>query len=51
MKQIALRLPDDLHAELVEWAKRERRSINAQLLWIIQHAVDRERAATVKEGL
>jgi hypothetical protein len=51
MKQVALRLPDDLHLELVEWAKREKRSLHAQLLWIIQQAVDEERVATAKESL
>jgi hypothetical protein len=51
MRQVGLRLPDDLHAEVVEWAKREKRSLHAQLLWIVQHAMDEERAASAKESL
>jgi hypothetical protein len=51
MKQVGLRLPDDLHAVLVECAKREKRSLHAQLLWIVQRAMDEERATTAKESL
>jgi hypothetical protein len=51
MKQVGLRLPDDLLAVLVEWAKREKRPLHAQLLWIVRHAMDEERAMTAKESL
>jgi len=36
---------------LIEMAKREKRSLHAQLLWILRQAVDEERAATAKGGL
>ncbi|WP_189236746.1 FitA-like ribbon-helix-helix domain-containing protein [Planomonospora parontospora] len=39
MKQITLRLPDDLHAQLKELAKHEHRSLHAQVLHIVQQAV------------
>jgi hypothetical protein len=51
MKRFELRLPDDLHAELVEWARREKRSLHAQVLLIVQQAVDAEQQSTAKEGL
>ena len=51
MKKMTLLLPEDLHSELVKWAKDEKRSLHAQLLWIVQRAVEDERAAAVKEKL
>jgi hypothetical protein len=51
MKKLTLLLPDDLHGELVKWAKEEKRSLHAQLLWIVQQALNTERAATTKESL
>lgn len=38
MKRYSLRLPDDLHDYLKRWAERERRSLNDQLLWILEQA-------------
>jgi hypothetical protein len=51
MKQLALRLPDDLHAELVDWARRDERSLHAQILWILRQALEAERVPTAKEPL
>ncbi|MGW5162957.1 FitA-like ribbon-helix-helix domain-containing protein [Nonomuraea wenchangensis] len=39
MKQITLRLPDDLHARLKELAQHEHRSLHAQVLYIVEQAV------------
>ncbi|MFF0775163.1 Arc family DNA-binding protein [Nonomuraea wenchangensis] len=39
MKQITLRLPDDLHARLKELAQQEHRSLHAQVLYIVEQAV------------
>jgi predicted transcriptional regulator len=39
MKQITLRLPDDLHTQLKELAEHEHRSLHAQVLHIVQQAV------------
>ena len=39
MKQITLRLPDDLHARLKELAEQEHRSLHAQVLHIVEQAV------------
>lgn len=36
MIRFSLRLPDDLHRRLAALAKRERRSINEQILWMIE---------------
>jgi len=36
MKQITLRLPDELHAKLKDLAEREHRSLHAQVLHILQ---------------
>jgi hypothetical protein len=38
MKRLDLRLPDEQHARLVELAQSERRSLNAQLLAMIDEA-------------
>lgn len=35
-----VRLPAATHARLKEWAWRERRTLNAQLVWALQHAMD-----------
>jgi hypothetical protein len=43
MIRLNLRLPDDLHAELVEWARREERSLHAQILYLLRQAVETER--------
>jgi hypothetical protein len=44
MKQLGLRLPDDLHAWLAELAGREHRSLNAQVIVILEQrrAAERE---------
>ena len=39
MKQLYLRLPDELHEQLVKLAERERRSLNAQIIYLLEHAV------------
>jgi hypothetical protein len=41
MKRLDLRLPDELHARLVELAQSERRSLNAQLLAMIDEEHER----------
>ena len=38
----ALRLPPDLHAALVELARREDRSLNQQLVYLLRQAVRRD---------
>ena len=38
----ALRLPPDLHAALVEMARREDRSLNQQLIYLLRQAVRRD---------
>jgi hypothetical protein len=39
-KKFPLRMPEDLHARLVSLAKRERRSLHAEILWLLQKAVE-----------
>jgi hypothetical protein len=43
MKQLTLRLPDDLHAELVEWARQEERSMHSLILYLLRQALARGR--------
>ena len=38
----ALRLPPDLHGALVEMARREDRSLNQQLIYLLRQAVRRD---------
>jgi predicted transcriptional regulator len=40
-----LRLPSELHAVLVELAKRERRSLHGEMLRLLEDAVRREQQA------
>lgn len=39
MKQLTLRLDDDLHALLKEAAKREHRSMHAELIHLLEQAM------------
>jgi hypothetical protein len=39
MKQLYLRLPDELHEVLVKLAEKERRSLNAQVIYLLEQAV------------
>ncbi len=39
MKQVALRLPDELHQALVEWARQEDRSLHSLILHLVRQAV------------
>ena len=38
----SLRLPPDLHGALVEMARREERSLNQQLIYLLRQAVRRD---------
>ncbi|MEX5634788.1 toxin-antitoxin system HicB family antitoxin [Parafrankia sp. FMc2] len=40
VKQVKLRLPDDLHARLVEAAQREDRSLNGQIVHLLRRSLD-----------
>jgi predicted HicB family RNase H-like nuclease len=35
-----VRIPEDLHARLRERATAERRSLNGQIIWLLQRALD-----------
>ena len=43
MKHLNVRLPDDLHAALVTAAKADRRSLNAEVVVMIEEALRGER--------
>jgi len=40
VKRFVLRLPDDMHTQLVAWAKEEKRSLHGLLIWIIDRALN-----------
>jgi hypothetical protein len=42
VKHVALRLPDELHAQLKALAKRQERSVHAQILWLLRQALAAE---------
>ena len=42
MKPFLLRLPDNLHKRLGRLAKNERRSMNAQILWLLEQGLKNE---------
>lgn len=40
MVRFSLRLPDDLHTRITTAAEKDRRSIHAEILWLIEHGLD-----------
>lgn len=42
MKKITLRVPDDLHKQLVEAAEKNQRSMHGQIVWIIKKSLNKE---------
>jgi hypothetical protein len=55
MKQLYLRIPDELHEQLVKLAERERRSLNAQIIYLLEQDIQRipqapKRAQEDEEG-
>jgi hypothetical protein len=42
MKQLKLRLPDELHTELRQRAAQDKRSLNAEILWFLEQAVRKQ---------
>jgi hypothetical protein len=40
MKHATLRLPDELHSALVQAAKLDKRSLHAEILWLLERGVD-----------
>jgi plasmid stability protein len=38
MKQVSLRLPDDLHTRLVQRAQRNRRSLHSEIVYLLDQA-------------
>ena len=45
MKNINVRVPDDLHARIKQASEDDRRSLNAEILWLIEHGLDQEKKA------
>ena len=39
---VSLRVPEDLHRQLAEWAEREHRSLHAQVLHTLAESLERE---------
>jgi hypothetical protein len=39
---VNVRLPRDLHARLKDLAAMDRRSLNAEIVWLLERAVDAE---------
>jgi hypothetical protein len=44
--RLILRLPGDVHAALVAWAKDEERSLNAQIIYLLREAIRRSGRAS-----
>jgi predicted HicB family RNase H-like nuclease len=42
MKNLNVRFPDDLHARIQQAAEQDRRSVNAEILWLIERGLDQE---------
>ncbi|TDB97555.1 Arc family DNA-binding protein, partial [Actinomadura sp. 7K534] len=50
MVRISLRLPEELHARLVEQAARDRRSLNSQILHLLEETLDAAESDTDPPG-
>lgn len=48
-KKYTLRIPEDLHAQLEEQARKERRSLHGQILVMLQDAIEQARKAKKDE--
>ena len=42
VKQISLRLPDDMHERLKATSERDRRSLHAEILWRLERDLKRD---------
>lgn len=40
MKNVNVRIPDELHARIQRASERERRSLNAEILWLIERGLE-----------
>jgi predicted HicB family RNase H-like nuclease len=40
LKKLTLRMPIELHARLERWAKQERRSLHAQIIKVLEDAME-----------
>lgn len=40
MKKLTIRLSDDLHTQIAALAKDDQRSLNKQVIWIIEAAIE-----------
>jgi hypothetical protein len=51
MKHATLRLPDELHSALVQAAKQDKRSLHAEILWLLERGVaDLDDARALEEA-
>ncbi|WP_406429352.1 Arc family DNA-binding protein [Streptomyces sp. NBC_01589] len=49
-KRITLRLPDDLHARLTEHARIDRRSLNSEIVHLLEVTIDTPRGDAGSPG-
>jgi predicted HicB family RNase H-like nuclease len=42
MKNVNVRIPDELHARIKNAADTDRRSLNAEILWLIEQGLERQ---------
>ncbi len=49
-KQLTLRLPEDLHKQVVEIARDDMRSLNAEIVVLLREAIAAREAAKEKSG-
>ena len=50
MKQLNVRLPDDVHAKLIRLAEMERRSLNSMVIMLIESAAQQARPKGGRRG-
>ena len=42
MKNVNVRIPDELHVRIQQAAETDRRSLNAEILWLIEQGLGKE---------
>lgn len=48
MKNVNVRIPDDLHARIKQAAGHDRRSLNAEILWLIECGLNQPDEADIE---
>jgi len=49
VKNVNVRIPDELHARIQQAAEHDRRSLNAEILWLTERGLDADHETTEEQ--